>query len=86
MCTVLRDRFADAELQNLHVLIGVVYHTRVSGPRQPRWNRRRQVTAQKLRRECVEGGRGDAHLQIQATRAHEEADTLQASREIERSR
>lgn len=74
--TGLRDRLADAELQNLHILIGIVHHTGVSCPRQPWWDRRRQITTQKLRRKCVERGRGDAHLQIQAASAHEEPDTL----------
>lgn len=73
---ILRDRFANAELQNLHVLIGIVHHTDVSGPRQPWWDRRRQITAQKLRRECVKRGHGDAHLQIFAASAHEKSDTL----------
>lgn len=75
MC--LRDRFANAEFQDLHVLVGIVHHTRVSCPCQPRWDRRRQITAEQLRRERVKRGRGYAHLQIQTACPDEESHALE---------
>lgn len=78
----LRDRFANAEFQDLHVLIGVVHHTRVSCPCQPRWDSRRQITAEQLRGERVKRGRGYANLQIQTACPNEESHALQQKQTV----
>lgn len=72
----LRDRFSNAEFENLHILIGVMHHAGVSGPCQPRWYSCRQVTTQKLSGQGVQGASGYAHLKIQTTGANEKSDAL----------
>lgn len=54
-----------------------MHHAEVLHPLQPARNIGRQVAAEKLRCQCVQGTDGDRHLHVHAQRSHEEPDALQ---------
>lgn len=66
-----------AELDNLHVLVGVVNHGQVLHPLEPVRDVGGQIAAEQLGGECVEGGHGDGDLHVHAAGTHEESHALE---------
>lgn len=64
------------ELDDLHVLVGVVDHGEIADPRQPRRDVGGEVPSEQLSSQSVECADSDRHLHIHTARTHKETHTL----------